>query len=172
MKLGIISDTHDQLESIIRVIDLFKKNNIKKIYHCGDWIKFSTVKYFFSLCPSNIPLTSVVGNNQFNPHFIQQINKQSWNINIKQNFNYDIVEDLKIAVYHGHINKKLNSLLTSQRYDLVCSGHTHIAKVEIMTNTIHINPGTTADRVRSSHSKKPTCCIFDTVDKSSEILQL
>ena len=37
MRVGIISDTHDQVENIARAVDAFIAANVDRIYHLGDW---------------------------------------------------------------------------------------------------------------------------------------
>jgi len=36
MKIGIISDTHDNVWNIDKVIEIFKEKGIKTLIHCGD----------------------------------------------------------------------------------------------------------------------------------------
>ena len=37
MKIGIISDTHDQVERAEQAAEIFSKEAVDKIYHLGDW---------------------------------------------------------------------------------------------------------------------------------------
>jgi len=36
MKIGIISDSHDRIEAVEKVIGIFEKQNVETIIHCGD----------------------------------------------------------------------------------------------------------------------------------------
>jgi putative phosphoesterase len=38
MKIGIISDTHDDIENVQRAIDLFGREEVKLIIHAGDFV--------------------------------------------------------------------------------------------------------------------------------------
>ena len=37
MKIGIISDTHDRIEKLQKVLGMLKDNNVKVLIHCGDF---------------------------------------------------------------------------------------------------------------------------------------
>lgn len=37
MKIGIISDTHDQVEKIKKAISIFNKEKVFLVYHLGDF---------------------------------------------------------------------------------------------------------------------------------------
>jgi hypothetical protein len=38
MRIGIISDTHDDIENVQRAIDLFGREGVKLIIHAGDFV--------------------------------------------------------------------------------------------------------------------------------------
>ena len=38
MKIGIISDTHDDVDNTNKAIDIFKENDVKAVIHAGDII--------------------------------------------------------------------------------------------------------------------------------------
>ena len=38
MKLGIISDTHDNLPAIAAAVEIFKKARVQAILHAGDYV--------------------------------------------------------------------------------------------------------------------------------------
>ena len=47
----------------------------------------------------------------------------------------------QIAVLHGHDARRMQQVLTGGGYDLVCTGHTHVASVERRGELLLVNPG-------------------------------
>ena len=46
MKIGIISDTHDDVDNTNKAIDIFKENDVKAVIHAGDIISPPIIKEF------------------------------------------------------------------------------------------------------------------------------
>ncbi|NIO23209.1 MAG: YfcE family phosphodiesterase, partial [Candidatus Aenigmarchaeota archaeon] len=38
MKIGIMSDTHDQTRRVRKAVDIFNKEKVELVIHCGDII--------------------------------------------------------------------------------------------------------------------------------------
>ena len=49
MRIGIISDTHDDIENVQRAIDLFGKEEVKLIIHAGDFVFPGVIDEFKNL---------------------------------------------------------------------------------------------------------------------------
>ena len=60
MKIGIISDTHDDIENVRRNIDIFNKEEVQYVIHAGDYVFPGIVMEFKNL---NARLVGVLGNN-------------------------------------------------------------------------------------------------------------
>jgi uncharacterized protein len=60
MKIGIISDTHDDIENVRRAIDIFNKEQVQYVIHAGDYVSPGIVMEFKNL---NARLIGVLGNN-------------------------------------------------------------------------------------------------------------
>ena len=60
MLIGVVSDTHNNIKNIKKIIDLFNEAQVELVIHTGDISKAETLKVFSSL---NCPLTGVFGNN-------------------------------------------------------------------------------------------------------------
>ena len=46
MKVGIISDTHDDFEAINHAIDIFEDNSVGAVIHAGDFISPPVISEF------------------------------------------------------------------------------------------------------------------------------
>ena len=53
MKIGIISDSHDDVVNVNRAIDIFEQNEIKAVIHAGDIISPPIVTEFKRLTDKN-----------------------------------------------------------------------------------------------------------------------
>ena len=49
MRIGIISDTHDDIENVQRAIDLFGREDVKLIIHAGDFVFPGVIDEFKNL---------------------------------------------------------------------------------------------------------------------------
>ena len=53
MKIGVVSDTHDQRQRILEAIDIFNKEKVGLVIHCGDWVApFSAARFAALKCNS------------------------------------------------------------------------------------------------------------------------
>jgi uncharacterized protein len=59
MKIAIISDVHDNLRNLNKVLKALKEVNIDLLLHCGDWIMPFTMRTFVDL---GKPVKGVLGN--------------------------------------------------------------------------------------------------------------
>ena len=166
MKIGVISDTHDQRARILQAVELFSKAKVGLVVHCGDWVSpFSAARFRTFSCP----IKGVFGNNdgdhsmhrQRNGDFIEYHNEK-FEINI---------EGRKILVTHGHIAGIVENALKSQEYDAVFSGHTHVAHVKKEGRTLWLNPGTLVDET-SDAIKGMSVAIYDIATNSAELIPI
>src|SRR5437764_8089311 len=121
MKVGIISDTHDDIENVQRAIEIFNAEGIEYVIHAGDYILPGIVKEFEKL---NSKLIGVLGNND------------GEKVHILKNF-LDIggvlkgelaeieLDGLTFGVYHGTSKEIKEQLVNNGKYNIVICGHTH-----------------------------------------------
>jgi putative phosphoesterase len=62
--IGVISDTHDNLEAIAKAVKVFNEKNVSLVLHAGDFVAPFTAKGFKEL---SCPLKGVFGNNDGDP---------------------------------------------------------------------------------------------------------
>ncbi len=171
MKIGIISDTHNNAVSILKAFELFKKNEVSNIIHCGDWTDSTIVAYIYDLIIKyQFNLRGVLGNRD---DFISKLD-----VIIEKSFQIypELLEfeekNLSFGVYHGHNKKKLNEMIQSQIYQVILTGHTHKPKIETYGNTLVINPGSTSFSIPRSKNFKGSIAILDLDNFNHEILYL
>ncbi len=140
MLVGIISDTHDNLDAAKKAAEIFNDRGIKTIFHLGDFIAPFTLKVF-----KNFELYGVFGNNDGEKFLIKRIAED---MNFKIDFAPFEVElaGKSFLLLHGlgsveRTIKLGDSFAASQNYDFVLYGHTHKRDLRKKGKTIIINPG-------------------------------
>ena len=88
MKIGIISDTHDNLSQIKKAVEIFNQEKVELVLHAGDFVSPFTSLEFKNL---NCPLKGVFGNNDGDKLFLREkfkeigeIFPEPYQININQ----------------------------------------------------------------------------------------
>ncbi len=172
--IGIISDTHDRLETIARALDVFRKNDVKMIFHCGDWVAPFTIEYYDKQNITHIPTRSVFGNNEGD---IKRILERNSNLKTPIEFAPKLVFDFNvdnrhIAIFHGHDKAILNSLIKCNCYDAVFTGHTHVVRNEYIGRTLVFNPGSTCYAANSSIIKQASVGIYNPKTNKAKIIYI
>lgn len=174
MKVGIWSDTHDNLQNVEKAIRLFQKEQVGLIIHCGDWVSPFVPQFVFSLEPKlTIPIKSVFGNNEGDHfRFFERQKKEGWNIEFhKETFALEL-EGQKIVVYHGSDKRLTEGLILSNKYNVVFTGHTHVPIIETVEGVLHVNPGSTSGYSFGKISGRPTVALFDAKTCSAQLAEL
>ncbi|MFQ3275542.1 MAG: putative phosphoesterase [Candidatus Nanohaloarchaea archaeon] len=133
MKIGIVSDTHDNVELAEKAVMFFEDQDIDKVVHCGDMIA---------------PFTAEIFNGDFDFYAVRGNNDGEWDLKgAVEEFGsfYNNIAGLefdgkRIAVYHG-TEEEIVEGLVSKDYDYVFRGHTHQRKTEKHDDAVEINPG-------------------------------
>ncbi|MDH5738376.1 MAG: YfcE family phosphodiesterase, partial [Gammaproteobacteria bacterium] len=60
MRIGVVSDTHNNLPNVRKIVSLFNQLEIDKVVHTGDITQAKTLEVFAQL---QVPLHGVYGNN-------------------------------------------------------------------------------------------------------------
>ena len=135
MRLGIISDTHDQLDRTKRAVDLLQSHGAETLVHCGD------------LCTSPIleacavlPLWFVFGNNDCDEVPDLLVASREMNATCLKWGGVAHIGGKKVGVTHGHLRTDINRVL-SEHPDYLLSGHSHMSHDSVVDSVRHINPG-------------------------------
>jgi len=155
MKIGIISDTHDRIETTGKAIGIIEERGAKVLIHCGD---FCAPFIMNEMSKFKGEVHCVFGN--IDDRFLTPRRAESLGIK----FHGDIAElefdGKKIAV--NHYPNIAEGLASTGEYDLVLYGHNHIADKKKLGNTWLVNPGEIMGR-----KGEITLAIYDT--ESNEI---
>lgn len=135
MKLGLISDTHDQTANVRKALALFREKGVELLVHCGDMESESTAALFDA-----IPTHVVTGNCDYDEASVRDAITRAGGTYHGMSGQLEI-EGVRIAWTHGHDKRLLNHLIECGKWDYVFHGHTHIRRHERIGETVVINPG-------------------------------
>ena len=135
MRLGIISDTHGNVENSARAIELFQGLQIDILLHCGDIGTSSVVEEL-----TDWPTHFVFGNVDRDEDLLRQAIRDAGQT-CHDWFGELELEGRKIAFLHGDDQRLFQSTVAADTYDMVCYGHTHRAESHQVKETLVLNPG-------------------------------
>lgn len=178
MKIAIISDTHDNVASLKRAIDLIKKEEIKLIIHCGDIFLPDTLKKGLKSFQGKVHVIFSRADADFS-RIPEYSFKNLPGIKVWEEFG-QIKLNKKTTTHPPHPPTRqgasgpliafchfpeiARNLANSQKYDLVFYGHTHKPWEEKIGKTRLVNPGNLAGLFY-----KATFAIYDTKNDKLEL---
>jgi uncharacterized protein len=159
--IGIMSDSHDNIDAIRKAVKIFNNEDLDVVIHAGDLISPFTALEFKKL---DTELVAIYGNNDGDKEGLKAAYKETC---ILEEFKEISVEGWKFSIIHGSNQAIVDSLAKCGKYDVVIRGHTH--KIEILNDeTMIINPGEVCGYV----SGEQTVVLLDTDDLSFEVIHL
>jgi putative phosphoesterase len=188
MKIGIISDTHDDLNSVDRAISIFNREKVSRVIHAGDFIFPGVVERFRKL--ESAKLVGVLGNNDGEKFGLlkkfEEIGGELKRSDLGE-IEDDDNKDVRIAVYHGTDQNLREAAIQSGIYDVFIHGHTHVKRwaqklIKISDKEkkiLALNPGTAHHNFPTFppvgegwNEDQPTVIIYDTITKESRFFLL
>jgi len=130
MRIGIISDSHDNIEAIKLAVDLLNKENVDLTIHLGDIVSPFCFDYFSKL---RSPFLGVFGNNDGEVLFLQQ--KSEGKLHKPP---YEVELDGKEFVL---MHEPFGIDKIANEYDYVLYGHLHKIDIRKTKRGYIINPG-------------------------------
>ena len=136
MKIGVLSDTHDNLSNLTYVLNVYREMGIEMIIHCGDLTSLEMVSHFDGF--HTIYLT---GNMDIMTGAIKSRFEKMRIDNFVGEVFRGRLDGVLIAATHGHINSKIMDLVRQKKYKWIFHGHTHEKRDEMIRGTRVVNPG-------------------------------
>ncbi len=139
MKLGIMSDTHDRLENVVKIVSRFKEAGVGAVFHCGDFCSPFVARKMAAL--EGTPFYAVRGNNDGDITFLNVTFAKLGKI--KEPYQVIDLEGSKILLLHGHAVPEdcITDIARGGRYDIIVYGHYHHMRNEVVGKTLLLNPG-------------------------------
>ena len=147
MKIGVVSDTHNNLKNIQIIIDLFNDEKVSIVIHTGDITNANTLEQFSKL---NSELIGVYGNNDRNESGLKEVAQ-------KNNFKFQEpprrlnLFDREIVIFHEPDN--IDQFLSENKLiQVVLFGHTHRYENNTKNGVLYFNPGESAGMQKGSNA--------------------
>lgn len=121
MRIGLVSDTHDNAVLSAQAAAFFAREGHDLVLHLGDVTTPATKRLF-----EELPLVVLRGNNDFAIEGLSD----SWE---------HVEGEVRLGATHGHLRDEMARLLGS--CDVVFHGHTHMRRRERMGRALVVNPG-------------------------------
>jgi putative phosphoesterase len=163
MKLGILSDTHNNIANTRRALALFREHGVERLVHCGDLIRPVMIEEFIGW-----PVSFVYGNcdherdeQKRNVHAMLQDSTigEQWTLEI---------DGVCLFAMHGDDSRRLNAMITSRTHDIVFRGHSHERLDARIGSTRVINPGSLGGKKPQSRS----ICVLDLPTGEAKFIEL
>lgn len=162
MKVGLMADTHDNLEATEKAVDFFNEEGVEIVLHAGDLVSPFVVDKLSEL---EAELHYVWGNNEGDRNHIRK-NFQEIGVEPAGEFASLELDGQKISLIHGKDEGVVDALAASEEYDVVVRGHTHSPQVQ--RDPLVINPGAASGYL----SDRRTVALLDTEEMESEIVEI
>jgi putative phosphoesterase len=153
MKIGVLSDTHNNIPNLLKALSVFKDEGITQLLHCGDMADMLTARQM-----GGFDVIYVNGNSD---RTAEAVSHTVWTLNPQNEIPGDVFtgefDGVKIGATHGHLAGKLKKLIKSRSIKYVFHGHTHRKRDEMIGVTRVINPGA----LGGARYEPRTVCIVD-----------
>ena len=134
MRIGVVSDTHNNLRNVGRIVELFNDARVARVVHTGDITQAKTLD---ALARLQAPLFGVFGNNDCERESLERA---------IETHGFSFREPPLECVWHGrrivvvHDPRDLENLAHT-RHDLALHGHTHLYRLAHTGKRLEFNPG-------------------------------
>ncbi|HEB91632.1 MAG TPA: YfcE family phosphodiesterase [Deltaproteobacteria bacterium] len=146
MRIGVVGDTHDRMENVRRIVDLFREARVDRVVHTGDVTRPDVLERLAGL---EVPVFGVFGNNDHPER--ERLERESLRLGMDfapppRSFEW---LERRILVVH---DPEEASLPASGGFDLLLHGHTHRHRHERHGQTLIFNPGECAGFMRGRNA--------------------
>ena len=136
MRLGVLSDSHNDLANLEIALADYRRRGISQLIHCGDLIDAATARLL-----AGFELIYVDGNMDRESAEIYRTLRELDPHNIALPTFEGEIAGVSIAVTHGDDPAELNRVIRSGIHRFVFSCHTHRRRDETIGSTRVFNPG-------------------------------
>jgi putative phosphoesterase len=134
MRIGVVSDTHGQVRFTQNAVRMLESLEVEQVLHCGD-IGTAAVVELFAAWPTHF----VFGNVDDAVILREAIHAAGQTCH--ERFGTLALAGRKIAFLHGDDSALLDQTIACGDWDMVCHGHTHVARQRRQGRTLVLNPG-------------------------------
>jgi putative phosphoesterase len=156
VKIGIISDSHDDVSAAEQAVRIMKERECGFLIHAGDLCAPFIARI---IKESGIAHAAVFGNNDGDRVALARM------IDITPAPRHLSLDGRSIVLFHEPF---INDYIDPVRVDLLIYGHTHMKHEQCQGEMLVLNPGTLSGIL----AEKKTFAIYDTKTRKAEIIEL
>lgn len=153
MRVGILSDTHDNGAALARAVTLLRGQRIQTVFHCGDLTSPDMLPllagFLLYLARGNMDVASAISEAVTRTATPTRYDRECTAVLVSK----------RVVMLHGDNTARLSELIQSQQFDYVFHGHTHRGRDERIGRTRVINPGALGGLRLPGQAR--TICILD-----------
>ncbi|HOI12629.1 MAG TPA: metallophosphoesterase [Methanoculleus sp.] len=165
MRIGILSDTHDNLEMVDAAVEQLNRERVDLVLHAGDYVSPFVVPRLANL---QSPMIGVLGNNDGDHRLLSERFAEHDRLSLRGGFAAVTAGGMTIGLLHGDDRELLQALIARKAFDVVVHGHTHQSVVRVLGSTLVVNPGEACGYLTG----RPTIAVLDTVTRNVELITL
>lgn len=166
MKIGLISDTHNNLPATIKSARLLLGRGVQAVLHCGDIGAPRILDELYArFCEKDVTLHVVFGNCDLHVPEIMEYPELE-GLQMCGRFGEVELGGQKIGFMHGDDDRAYCGHAESGRLNYLISGHTHVPHDQTFESTRLLNPGSAAQSRRGPES----CAVLDLESGAFEVL--
>lgn len=161
MKIGVLSDSHDNLTNVRRAVEIFLEYGVEALIHGGDFCSPFVFVEFSRFKERGIRMHAVFGNNDGDKVLLARRGEGFCEFR-------DGVSKLDLGgrrILLMHYPDIADDLFTAGIFDLVIYGHNHTARIEGTEKKL-INPGTCSGYL----AEKASVALVDTAALQAQIV--
>ena len=134
MRIGVVSDTHNHLPNVRRIVELFAEAGVERVVHTGDITQAKTLRVLGEL---DAPLVGVFGNNDHGEREALERTAEELGVELRDPPLELCWAGRRIVVVHDPRDLKHHFA----GHDLALHGHTHERRIERRDGRLVFNPG-------------------------------
>lgn len=135
MRLGVVSDSHGHVDCTRPAIRMLESLQVDRVLHCGD-IGSAAVVELFAAWPTDFVFGNCDDRRAELAAAIEAAGQTCHGA-----FGDLEIAGKRIALIHSDDRRRFQQATQSGEFDLVCYGHTHVAAIERIGDTVVLNPG-------------------------------
>ena len=139
MRIGVVSDTHNQIRNVRRIVELFNAARVDRVIHTGDITQARTLEAFEGL---EAPLLGVFGNNDEREPLREAAARTG--VRLEEPPLSLVFAERRVLVLH---DPHFLAAADLAAHDIVLHGHTHRAVHERRGSALVFNPGECAGQL-------------------------
>lgn len=163
MQIAIISDSHDNVANLEKLIKWLNENKIFILIHAGDLCAPGVLKK--TLGPEFLGKIHLIFGNVGDKVLLEKIAAEFSNVKYYGEHGKVEIEGKKIVFVHTP--NEAEEIANKEKYDLIIYGHTHQAEIKEINDNLLVNPGTSGGLYN-----KATFAIYDTEEEKVKVMDL